>query len=84
MIVHGRVQGVFFRDTCQQRAHQQHVGGWVINRPDGSVEAAFEGAPDRVDAMVDWVRQGPPNATVTRVDTAEEAVQGQTEFTVER
>jgi acylphosphatase len=66
VVVHGRVQGVFFRDSCRDRARAEGVGGWVRNLGDGSVEAEFEGAPDAVDRLVTWCRTGPPRA---RVDT---------------
>lgn len=68
VIVRGQVQGVFFRDTCRREAHHHRVRGWVRNRPDGSVEAVFDGSPDGVRAMVDWVRVGPPTARVDAVE----------------
>jgi acylphosphatase len=51
VIVHGRVQGVFFRDTTRRMAQSRGVSGWVRNNPDGTVEAAFEGEPEAVEAM---------------------------------
>lgn len=70
-IVHGRVQGVFFRDSCQQRADELGVTGWVRNRPDGAVEAVFSGKSADVDAMLSWARSGPRRADVTGVDVEE-------------
>jgi acylphosphatase len=82
IVVHGYVQGVFFRDSTRRRATQLGVTGWVSNRPDGTVEAVFEGAPDAVAAMVDWSRRGPRGADVLRVDEAEESPEGLTGFDV--
>lgn len=65
--MYGRVQGVFFRASCQQDAERKGLAGWVANEPDGSVRAWFEGAKGDVDAMVEWCRQGPPGAVVERV-----------------
>lgn len=67
VVVHGRVQGVFFRGSCQREAQQRRLTGWVTNEPDGSVRAWFEGALADVEAMCDWCRHGPPGARVERV-----------------
>jgi acylphosphatase len=66
--LHGRVQGVFFRDSCSREADRAGVSGWVRNEPDGSVTAFFEGTPDAVDQMVRWCHDGPAHARVDRVD----------------
>lgn len=78
----GRVQGVFFRDTCRREAARLGVSGWVRNVPDGTVEAAFEGPADVVEQMVSWCRQGPPGAVVTDVAVADEPPEGSTGFSV--
>jgi acylphosphatase len=83
-VVHGRVQGVWFRGATQEQAQRRGVDGWVRNRPDGSVEAVFEGAPDDVAALVAFVRRGPPAARVERVDELEEAPRGERGFSVRR
>lgn len=80
--MHGRVQGVFFRNTCRREATARSVAGWITNRADGSVEAVFEGAPDDVDAMVKWTRHGPPSAEVAHVDALPEPVEGLAGFQV--
>lgn len=67
VIISGRVQGVFFRMETKRAADGFGVFGWVKNQLDGTVEAVFEGNQDQVDAIVDWCRQGPPNADVTDV-----------------
>lgn len=72
VIVHGRVQGVFFRHSCQREAAGRSVAGWVRNRPDGAVEAVFEGPRDQVEAMVEWARSGPPAAVVQHVEMLDE------------
>ena len=73
VVVRGRVQGVFFRNSCRREASSRGVAGWVTNRPDGAVEAVFEGEPGAVRAMVDWCRRGPRGADVDSVDqTAED------------
>ena len=68
VVVSGRVQGVWFRDSCRERARAERVGGWVRNRGDGAVEAEFEGPPAAVDQMIEWCRHGPPRARVDAVD----------------
>jgi acylphosphatase len=82
VVVDGRVQGVFFRDSCRREALDAGVAGWVRNRPDGRVEAVFEGAPDRVERLVQWCRVGPPRATVTAVETHVEEPAGEHGFRV--
>ena len=67
-IISGRVQGVFFRMETKRAADGFGVFGWVKNRLDGTVEAVFEGDSDRVDAILDWCREGPPAAKVTDVN----------------
>jgi acylphosphatase len=66
--VSGRVQGVFFRVETSDRARSLGLAGWVRNCPDGSVEAVFEGEPDRVQSMVEWCGRGPSGASVDSVD----------------
>jgi acylphosphatase len=72
VVVHGHVQGVFFRDTMRRQAASRGVAGWVRNRPDGAVEAVFEGEPDAVEAMVAFCHEGPRGARVDRVEVSEE------------
>jgi acylphosphatase len=80
--VTGRVQGVFFRDTCQREAARHGVAGWVRNRPDGSVEAVFEGPAEAVAAMVAWARQGPSRAEVSGTTVHQEEPEGLDRFRV--
>ncbi|MDP9346479.1 MAG: acylphosphatase [Actinomycetota bacterium] len=73
VVVRGRVQGVFFRESTRRRAAAAAVSGWVANRADGTVEAVFEGDAEDVGVLVDFVRRGPPGADVERVDVVEVA-----------
>jgi len=82
VVVHGRVQGVFFRDTTRRRAESLGVAGWAANRPDGTVEVVAEGEPDAVDRLVDFVRTGPRRADVDDVDINEEEPEGLSGFDV--
>jgi acylphosphatase len=81
-IVHGRVQGVFFRDSTRERANAHGVAGWVSNRSDGAVEAVLEGPPDAVQRVLRFLETGPPNASVDHVDVSEEPPEGLTGFSV--
>ena len=82
VVAHGRVQGVFFRDTTRRRAQALGVAGWVANRDDGAVEAAFEGDAEAVDAMVELCRRGPGRAEVTELEVADEPPEGLRGFEV--
>ncbi|MGD8971090.1 MAG: acylphosphatase [Desulfobacterales bacterium] len=78
IIISGIVQGVFFRVETQRAAQRYGVNGWVRNKRDGTVEALIEGERDKVEAMLDWCRKGPPRAVVDRVDVAWEKYSGET------
>jgi acylphosphatase len=82
VIVHGRVQGVFFRDTARRMAQSRGLGGWVRNATEGTVEAVFEGEVEAVDSMVRWCGQGPRGAVVERVEVTDEEPEGLTEFRI--
>jgi acylphosphatase len=82
VVARGRVQGVFFRDTCRRQAWSHRVSGWVTNREDGAVEAVFEGDAAAVQAMVEWARKGPAQAHVTRLEVIEEEPRGELGFSV--
>jgi acylphosphatase len=76
VVVRGRVQGVFFRDSVQEQARALHVAGWVRNCSDGTVEAVFEGPRPAVERLVEWCRTGPPRARVDGVDVRWEEPEG--------
>jgi acylphosphatase len=82
VVVHGQVQGVFFRDTTRRMATSRGLAGWVRNNPDGSVEAVFEGDDDAVASMVDFCREGPRGARVERVEDHDEEPEGLTGFAI--
>jgi acylphosphatase len=82
VVVHGHVQGVFFRDTTRREASRRGVAGWVTNRPDGAVEAVFEGPASEVDALVGFAREGPRGADVSSVEVLEEEPEGLSGFDV--
>jgi acylphosphatase len=79
---HGRVQGVFFRDSVRREAARRGVAGWARNCADGTAEAVFEGPEDAVEAMVAFVRAGPGHASVSRIDVDAETPEGLSEFDV--
>jgi len=68
LVIHGRVQGVYFRQSMQREAQYLAISGWVRNRINGTVEAVVHGEPAAVDAMVRWAHKGPEMAHVERVD----------------
>lgn len=82
--VRGRVQGVFFRATCAERARSLGLAGWVRNTLDGGVEAVFEGEDGSVEAIVAWCRDGPPLAVVDRLAIRDESPLGDDGFRVTR
>jgi acylphosphatase len=82
VVVGGRVQGVFFRDTLRRRAEAAGVAGWASNRADGALEAVFEGDPAAVEEMVEFCRRGPSRAAVASVEVEEEQPEGLTGFEV--
>jgi acylphosphatase len=81
-IVHGNVQGVFFRDSTRQHADAHGVAGWVRNRSDGAVEAVLEGAPDAVQQVLSFLETGPSHASVDHVDVSDEEPEGLSGFSV--
>jgi acylphosphatase len=81
-MVHGRVQGVFFRDTVRRAAREHGVTGWVRNNDDGTVEAVFEGEPHGVEAMLGVAAAGPEGADVERTEEHEEEPEGLEGFRV--
>ena len=83
VVVRGRVQGVFFRASTQERASSLGVVGWVRNTADGSVEAWFEGSSAAVEQLLGWVRAGgPPAAEVDDLDVSTREPGGHRRFEV--
>jgi acylphosphatase len=71
LLVHGRVQGVGFRESMRREAERSGVTGWVRNRRDGTVEAVLHGSPGDVARILEWAQRGPPAARVASVDISE-------------
>lgn len=82
VVVSGRVQGVFFRDSCRREATAAGLSGWVRNRPDGTVEAVLEGDEQGVERVVHWMRSGPSHAEVDDVSVIAEDPAGERGFRV--
>ena len=82
MVVHGQVQGVFFRETTRRLAQEHGVSGWVRNTWEGTVEAVFEGPPEAVERLVAFAHRGPGQARVDHVEVFEEDEEGLTGFAV--
>ena len=80
VLVHGRVQGVGFRYSVARAAQSRGAAGWASNRPDGTVEAVFEGEPEAVESLVRFCRDGPRGAVVDRVEVVEEEPEGLRSF----
>jgi acylphosphatase len=82
--IEGRVQGVFFRASCVERARELGLAGWIRNALDGRVEAEFEGEAEAIERMLTWCREGPPHAHVDRMDVREDTLTGEQGFRVTR
>ena len=72
VVVHGLVQGVFFRESLRRLAVECGLAGFARNLPDGSLEAAFEGEEGAVRELVQFAHAGPPDAQVERLEVIEE------------
>ena len=82
VVVHGHVQGVFFRDSVRRRALADGIAGWVRNNRDGTVEAVFEGEADAVERLVAFAHEGPRGARVDHVEVRDESVEDVSGFAV--
>jgi acylphosphatase len=82
LLIHGRVQGVFFRDTLRRLAEQEGVAGWARNTWEGTVEAVLEGEERAVDRLVAFAHDGPEGAQVERVEVSEEEPEGLSRFAI--
>ena len=77
LIVEGRVQGVWFRDSTKREANRLNITGWVKNRYDGNVELIAEGSKENVAKLTEWCHNGPPAARVTGVNESIEDYTGE-------
>lgn len=82
VVVHGVVQAVGYRYSCEYKARELGIRGWVRNRADGTVEAVFEGEESAVSRMVAWAHEGPRWAEVTRVEVRDEQPRGDVGFEI--
>jgi acylphosphatase len=82
VVVHGFVQGVFFRDTVRRAALGAGVAGWVRNTRDGTVEAVLEGEPEAVERLVALCHRGPSGARVDYVEVFEEQLEDLPGFSI--
>ncbi|HDL85026.1 MAG TPA: acylphosphatase [Candidatus Acetothermia bacterium] len=83
LLISGRVQGVFYRTSTQDKARSLGLSGWVCNLPDGRVEIIVQGRPEDVQELIVWAHSGPPLAIVDEVDvTWEEPLAGEIGFRV--
>jgi acylphosphatase len=82
LLVHGKVQGVFYRDSARDAARNEGVAGWAANRSDGTVEVVLEGPRDAVESVIGYCRRGPSSADVDSVDEHDETPEGLTGFQI--
>jgi acylphosphatase len=68
LLIHGRVQGVYFREAMREHAEQLNVCGWVRNRLDGTVEATIYGNESAITLLIEWAQRGPSQAKVEQID----------------
>ena len=80
LLVSGRVQGVFYRDSCKATAESAGVAGSARNLPDGRVEVILEGDPDAIDEVIGWCRKGTPQSKVESIEVSDEDPAGATGF----
>ena len=73
LVIRGRVQGVWFRESMRIEAERLGVAGWVRNRMDGSVESVIQGSAQAIDAMTRWAHRGPEAARVQSVEASDAA-----------
>ena len=84
IIISGKVQGVFFRQSTKEQANRAGIGGEVRNTADGKVAIIATGTQVQLDELITWCRQGPPRAKVTGVDVTNLPLQSFDEFRIIR
>ena len=78
LVIHGKIQGVYFRDYAKAEALKLEVAGWIQNMTDGTVEAVIEGEDEQVSLMLDWLEVGSPGSEVEKIVAREERPYGET------
>ena len=84
LIVHGKVQGVFYRKSTAEKAVSLELKGWVKNNKDGTVELVAQGIKQQVLSLVEWCHKGPKNAVVTKVEMKEVPLGDYSDFSIIR
>lgn len=84
LIIHGKVQGVFYRQTAREKARQLGITGFVMNQPDRTVLLTATGSREQLDAMIRWCREGPAAARVEQVQIKESALQEFPDFSIRK
>ena len=82
IVITGKVQGVFYRDTAHKKAQELGIFGYVINKSDGSVECTVEGDENKLDKFIEWSKMGSSYAKVDSVDVREVDLANYSEFIV--
>jgi DNA ligase D-like protein (predicted 3'-phosphoesterase) len=82
VVLTGAVQGVGFRDTTLRRADELGVMGWVRNEDDGTMAVHAEGPAAAIEALVVFLREGPPGAAVSGVEVRDVGVEGHEQFAI--
>jgi len=80
--VTGKVQGVFYRQSTLEKAHELGIKGFVKNLPDGSVYIVAEGTEDNIDRLIEWCKRGPKRAVVANIVVTESELRGFSEFKI--
>lgn len=74
LLITGKVQGVFYRASCQEVAQRLGLNGWVKNLSDGNVESLVQGEKEKIEKLIAWCKKGPPGAVVSNLDVNWETV----------
>jgi acylphosphatase len=84
IIVSGKVQGVYYRQSAKLKALEIGLTGTVMNLPDNTVQVIITGTQEQINQLVEWCRKGPPKAIVTNIIVKELPLQSFTDFTITR
>lgn len=84
IIVSGKVQGVFYRQSTREKAMALGITGEVKNMPDHTVHIVATGTASQIEQLIEWCRKGPPRAVVENVESSMIPLQDFSHFTVVR
>jgi acylphosphatase len=84
IVIKGKVQGVFYRASAQQKAQTLGLTGYAQNQPDESVFVEAEGEQQALKSFVEWCKVGPTRAVVTEVLVTEGELKNHPDFSVRR